>query len=67
MLLQKSKIDFGLLLLLAFNIYAIYYYYQNPNALGALIVIFWLQSVFIGIFNVIGMLTFTNRVENSFT
>lgn len=65
--LHKSKIDFGLLLLLAFNAYAIYYYYQNPNALGALIVIFWLQSVFIGVFNVIGMLTFTNRVENSFT
>lgn len=67
MIQKSSRIDFGLLLLLAFNGYAIYYYYQNPKALGALIIIFWLQSVFIGIFNVIGILTFSNRVGNSFT
>lgn len=30
-------------------------------------ILFWLQSFFIGVFNVLGMLTFTNRVENSYT
>lgn len=59
--------DLGLWLLLVFNAYAVYCYYVNPASINTIYLIFWLQSVFIGIFNVIGMLTFTNRVTNSFT
>jgi len=29
--------------------------------------IFWIQSAFIGLFNVIGILSFTNRIEDSYT
>lgn len=59
--------DIGLWLLIAFNAYAIYYVKKQPNSINELYIIFWLQSFFIGIFNIIGMLTFTNRVENSYT
>ncbi|MCC6635875.1 MAG: hypothetical protein IT251_10280 [Chitinophagaceae bacterium] len=66
MMIRSKNFDIGLILLLAFNLYAIYFYTKNPNAIGTLILIFWMQSVFIGVFNFIGILSFTNRVENSF-
>ena len=59
--------DVGVWMLLLLNAYSVYYYLHNPNSIRTVIFIFWMQSVFIGIFNVIGMLTFTNRVSNSFT
>lgn len=57
--------DWGLWLLLAMNIYAIYFYQQNPQRISTIIFIFWLQSVFIGLFNVLGILSFTNRVTEA--
>lgn len=59
--------DGGLWVLLAFNGAALYYYYQNPTSINTLYVLFWIQSFFIGVFTVLGILTFNNRVENSFT
>jgi len=67
---MKSKSifnDWGLWLILVFNAYAVYHYIQYPNSIHTIYFIFWIQSFFIGVFNVIGMLTFTNRVENSYT
>lgn len=47
--------------------YALYHYYEQPNSIHTLMVVFWMQSVFIGFFNFLGMLSFTNRVPDSFT
>jgi hypothetical protein len=64
---QKSIFsDWGLWLLLLFNGYAVYYYINNPQTIFTIYIIFWIQSLFIGIFNVIGMLAFTNRAGSSF-
>ena len=59
--------DVGVWLLLLLNAYSLYYYLNNPNTIRTVIFIFWMQSLFIGVFNVIGMLTFNNRVSNTFT
>ncbi len=53
--------DYGLWLLLALNAYSIYYYFQHPNSINTLIAIFWIQSMMIGVFTVIGMLSFSNK------
>jgi hypothetical protein len=58
--------DWGLWLVLAFNAYAVYFYTEHPNSISSIYLLFWLQSFFIGVFTIIGMLSFTNRVENSF-
>lgn len=59
--------DSGLWILLGFNGAAFYFYYENPNSISTLYVLFWIQSFFIGVFTVLGILTFNNRVANSFT
>lgn len=67
---MKQKLltyDWGIWLILLFNAYAVYHYIHFPDSIYTLYIIFWLQSIFIGIFNVIGILTFTNRVSNSYT
>lgn len=53
--------DLGLWMLLAFNLYTIYYCFNFPNEIHTVYVIFWMQSVSIGFFNVLGMLYFNKR------
>jgi hypothetical protein len=67
--LNKKSIwnDWSLWLLLGLNLYAVYHYMQHPESINTLMAIFWIQSAFIGLFTIIGMLAFTNRVESSFT
>lgn len=68
MIKHKSLLyDWGIWLILMFNAYAILHYIKFPNSIYTLYVVFWIQSIFIGLFNVIGILTFTNRVLNSYT
>ncbi len=52
--------DVGLWVLLAMNIYLIWYYLQNPGSIDTIVFLFYLQSVLIGVFNVLDMLTLTN-------
>ncbi len=49
------------------NLYTVYHCYQFPDSINTIMAIFWIQSVFIGIFNVLGILSFTNRVKDSYT
>src|SRR5947207_620610 len=46
------------------NIYLIWYYLQVPASIDTIILLFYVQSVLIGVFNVLDMLTLTN-VANS--
>ena len=55
--LQKILRDQGFLALMAFNILLIVQYRDDPNYYTTLIWIFWVQSVIIGIFNFLDMLT----------
>lgn len=49
------------------NIFFIFYYSNNPNGLGTIIMLFYIQSVVIGIFNFLSLLTLQKTVTNSFT
>lgn len=55
---QKNRLlDPSLWLLIGINGYLIYYYYQNPGIFTTLIWIYWCQSVMLGLFNALDMLT----------
>jgi hypothetical protein len=47
-------------LLIAVNVYLIVYYMEHPDSINDIILLFWIQSVLIGIFNFIDMLTLKN-------
>jgi hypothetical protein len=42
------------------NLYIIWYYLKVPSSIDTIIVLFYMQSVLIGVFNVIDMLTLSN-------
>jgi hypothetical protein len=50
----------GFLILLAGNAWCAWYFSQDANAFGNIIWIYWLQSVIIGIFNFLDLLTIKN-------
>lgn len=56
----------SLLLLLAGNLYCIWYYQQHPNDFATVIWIYWLQSVIIGLFNFADLLTIKNFESGNF-
>jgi hypothetical protein len=47
-------------LLIAVNVYLIVYYSEHPDSINDIILLFWIQSVLIGIFNFLDMLTLKN-------
>ncbi len=53
--------------ILVMNIFFIIYYIQHPKGLDTIIVLFYIQSVLIGFFNFLDLLTLKNTVPNSFT
>lgn len=57
----------GFWMLLATNIYILAYYLDYPDSIHTIVLLFYIQSVIIGIFNALDMLTVRNPVENSFT
>lgn len=52
-------------LLIAINVYLIIYYTDHPDSINTIILLFWIQSVLIGIFNFFDMLTLTNVRETN--
>jgi len=48
-MLKKLATDWGLWMLLIFNLYLLDYYQQHPDEIKTLIFLYWTQSVFIGI------------------
>lgn len=52
--------------LLATNLYIIYYYVQHPNSIHTVVAIYWIQSVLIGLFNFIDIVTLQNIKAGSF-
>ncbi len=65
--MRKILLAPGFWILLSANIYILVYYLQYPDSIHTVIALFWIQSVMIGIFNALDMLTLTNTVDNSFT
>jgi hypothetical protein len=57
--------DPGFWFLIAINCYLIYHYLQNPDEFNSIVWIFFLQSVIIGLFNFLEMLTVKNPDEKS--
>ena len=57
--------DITFWLLIAINIYVILYYTEHPDSINDIILLFWVQSVLIGIFNFLDMLTLKNFTETN--
>jgi Family of unknown function (DUF6498) len=57
--------DPGFWFLIAINCYLIYHYRQNPGEFNSIVWIFFLQSVIIGFFNFLNLLTIKNPDEKS--
>ena len=62
MFLQAKAIytDVTFWLLIAINAYLIIYYTEHPDSINEIILLFWIQSVLIGVFNFLDMLTLKN-------
>lgn len=56
----------GVWSLLATNLYIIYYYFQHPNSIHTVIAIYWIQSVLIGLFNFLDIITLQKVKADSF-
>ena len=59
-MIKRLLTDPSFLLLLAINLYCIYYYEQNPTEFKTLVWLYWFQSVLIGLFNFLDLLTVKN-------
>ena len=59
-MLKKIITSPSFMLLIAANLYCIWYYQNHPNGLATIIWIYWLQSVIIGLFNFADLLTIKN-------
>lgn len=57
----------SILLLIAGNLYCIWYYQAHPEAFSTIVWIYWCQSVTIGLFNFLDLLTIKNFDGNNFT
>jgi hypothetical protein len=58
MMRSKSRLaDPALWILVAINVYLVYYYYQHKEVFTTLIWLYWAQSVLLGLFNFLDMIT----------
>jgi Family of unknown function (DUF6498) len=64
-LLKRILFDPSFLFLLAINIYCIWYYQNNPNEFNTVVFLYWGQSVLIGLFNFVDILTVKNVIPGS--
>lgn len=55
--MRIGKVPLSVLLIIAFNLYFIWYYRQHHEAFKTLLLLYWLQSVVIGLFTVVEMLS----------
>ena len=63
---KKYLSDPSFLLLLAGNLFCIWYYQQHPDGFATVVWIYLLQSIIIGLFNFIDLLTISNYDTGSF-
>jgi hypothetical protein len=56
-MIRKLASNYSLLLLIGFNLYFIWYYNQHRDGFKTLLLIYWLQSVMIGFFTFLQLLT----------
>lgn len=54
-------------ILIGFNLWCIYYYEKNPDGFPTIVWLYWAQSVLIGLFNFLDMLTLSNAIPGSMT
>jgi hypothetical protein len=52
--------NWSLIFLVAFNLYLIWYYQQNPSSFKTLVCLYWIQSVMIGLFNALDLFLIKN-------
>lgn len=64
-LLKRILFDPAFLFLVAINIYCIWYYQNNPDEFNTIVFLYWGQSVLIGLFNFVDMLTVKNVIPGS--
>ena len=64
-MLQRISKDPGFWFLVLMNSYLIYYYLQQPGEFNTIIWIYWMQSVLIGLFNFVDLMTIKNPDETS--
>lgn len=55
--MRKAYSDISFWLLIALNLYSIYYFYEHPDGFKTVVWLYWIQSVLIGIFNFLELLT----------
>ena len=65
-MLKKYFANPSFIFLLAGNLYCIWYYQAHPGGFTTIIWIYWLQSVIIGLFNFIDLLTIKNYDAGNF-
>jgi hypothetical protein len=63
---KKNLFNPSYLFLLAGNVYCIWYYENHPNAFVTVVWIYWFQSITIGVFNFLDLLTIKNYETGSF-
>ncbi len=63
-MLKKLIADPALLFLLLGNLYCIWYYEATPGSVNSIIWIYWCQSMLIGLFNFVYLLTSKNATKN---
>lgn len=65
--MRKATTDLSFWLLIALNLYSIYYFYDNPDGFKSIVWLYWVQSVLIGIFNFLELLTAKSPDHGSMT
>lgn len=64
-MLKRILFDPAFLFLVAINVYCIWYYQNNPDEFNTIVFLYWGQSVLIGLFNFIDILTIKNVIPGS--
>ena len=64
--MKKFLQDPAAWILLGTNLFILFHYIEFPGSIHTVIALFWLQSVLIGIFNVLDIFTVTHVVKDSY-
>jgi Family of unknown function (DUF6498) len=65
LMLKKLNPDPALLFLLAGNLYCIWYYDKYPNGFATVVWIYWFQSIIIGLFNFLQLITYKDQIPDA--
>ena len=66
-MLRKAIYDPSFWIIVSVNIFCIYYYQNHPEGFRSIVWIYWIQSVLIGLFNFLDLLTVKNPVPSDMT